>query len=146
MLEIKLSKLEKTKNIYDTAQPLLSVYNAGSLLSQFYLQDIDMEAIQYHLGLLDDIFFLETHGECTTHRRGICHDVIYDDQEFKYYLVVGLNRYPIREDRIATVLFAKFMADSMVIPKSVNAVSGIDFSISEEGEVYIAWPILEPYY
>lgn len=122
--------------------PLLEVFLDGKPERMIFLNDIYPRSFQGNLDGLKENPLVERAGVCYRHREHICRNIVYDKDSHKFYCCVGMRQYPVRDFAEGNVLFAKYIADSMIIPKTVDVVSGIDFQITEDEEVYIAWPTL----
>lgn len=106
-----------------------------------FLNDINCMAFQTRIDAFHDTPLVEKNGVCRFHKE-ICRNVVYDKDTQKFFCVVGMRNYQIKPSAETTILLAKWISDSMIIPKSVDAISGIDFLITEDEEVYTAWPTL----
>lgn len=130
---------------YSEDKGLLEVLFDGKPGKTISLGSLNPNTFQMKIDTLKEDPLVERSGICCFHK-GICRDIVYDRESQKFYCVLGMTKFPVSDFAEGNVLFAKYIADTMIIPKTVDAVSGIDFLITEDEEVYTAWPTLMSVY
>ncbi len=145
-MHIKSVSIKLSQPQYDSQdKPLFEVLVDGKPERLIFSNDINFSTFQTRIDGLHESSLVEKNGVCHFHKE-ICRIITYDADSHRFFCHIGMRSYQIRKSAEPTVFMAKWIADSIIIPKTVDAVAGIDFLITEDEEVYTAWPTLMSVY